>query len=134
EDGKRLLVVEVGESATKPVWAFNIAYKRVGRTNQKLEPEEIQQLMDASRGMTWDMLPLEEWRESDFDHERFALYLEMCGQKPAADPTNQLETLNLLKTGKPTYAMALLFAKNPQRYIPSAWVQCGAFENDSTTR
>lgn len=134
EDGKTLLVVDVKESPTKPVWAFNIAYKRVGRTNQKLEPEEIQQLLDASRGMTWDRLPLEEWRFEDFDRERFAVYLEMCGQKPASDPTPHLETLGLLRAGQATRALALLFAKNPQRYIPAAWAQCGAFAGDSTTK
>lgn len=134
EEGKRLLVVEIGESAVKPVWAYHVAYKRVGRTNQKLEPEEIQQLSDASRGMTWDMLTIDDWRDEDFDRERFNAYLTMCGQTPSHDPTHQLETLNLLRRGKPTYAMALLFARDPQRYVPSAWVQCGAFENDSTTR
>lgn len=34
-----VLTVQVGESAVKPVWAYHIPYKRVGRTNQKLEPE-----------------------------------------------------------------------------------------------
>lgn len=134
EDGKVFLIVKIDSHPSKPVWAYNVAYKRVGRTNQKLDPEEIQRLLDKSRGMTWDMLPIEDWRDSDLDDDRFASYLTMCGQKASSNPLHQLETLNLLRNGRPTYAMALLFAKNPQRYVPSAWVQCGAFEGESTTK
>ena len=128
-----VLRVQVGESAVKPVWAFHVPYKRVGRTNQKLEPDEVQRLMDASRGRTWDMLPVENWRESDFDRDRFAHYLELCGQTPSDDLNAQLETLSLLNEGQPTYAMVLLFAREPRRYVPSSWMQCGRFERNSTT-
>ena len=133
EEGKTFLSVSIAAHDSKPVWAYSIAYKRVGRTNQKLEPEEIQQLMDRSRGKTWDMLAVEEWREEDFDRKRFAAYLEMCGQSLANDAAHQIETLGLRSQSKPTHAFALLFAKRPQRYVPSAWVQCGAFKHNSTT-
>lgn len=133
EGDKTFLSVNVEPHPTKPVWAYNIAYKRVGRTNQKLDPEEIQRLMDESRGKTWDMLAIEDWRTDDFDRERFAAYLEMCGHSPASDPIGQLETLGLLSAGRPIHALGLLFSKRPQRYVPSAWVQCGAFKGNSTT-
>lgn len=90
--------------------------------------------MDTSRGRTWDMLPVENWRENDFDGDRFAAYLQLCGQTPAADLMAQLETLSLLNEGRPTHALALLCAREPRRYVPSSWVQCGRFERNSTTK
>ena len=134
EGGKKLLRVEVGESPVKPVWAYHVPLKRVGRTNQKLEPEEVQRLMDSTRGRTWDALPLERWRWEDFDLQRFKRYLELCGQSIAKDWKGQLETLGLISEGKATHALAMLFAREGQQYVASSWVQMGRFEHNSTTK
>ena len=90
--------------------------------------------MDASRGRTWDMLPVENWRREDFDQDKFSHYLELCNQKRSKDWMAQLETLSLLIDGQATRALALLFAREGRHYIASSWVQMGRFERNSTTK
>jgi ATP-dependent DNA helicase RecG len=56
-NGAAVIVVTVQESPLKPVWAYSRPFKRVGRTNQRLSPEETQRLMELTTGRTWDGLP-----------------------------------------------------------------------------
>lgn len=43
-----VIEVHVEESPVKPIWAFGRPYKRMGRANQRLSPEETKRLMEPT--------------------------------------------------------------------------------------
>ena len=43
-EGKNIIVIEVRESKSKPVFAFDKVYKRVGKSNQRVSSGEIRKL------------------------------------------------------------------------------------------
>jgi len=122
-----VISVHVEESPIKPVWAFGSPYKRVGRTNQRLSPDETKRLMELTTGRTWDALPRAGFRVSDIDRSLVHAFLRRAEQEPAAAPENVLESLALLTDDLPSNAAALLFAPNPQRFFPEAQVKCARF-------
>lgn len=52
EQGRTVILVDVAESLTKPVTAFDRALRQSGRTNQVLSASEIAELYLATRGVT----------------------------------------------------------------------------------
>lgn len=124
---RAIIEVYVEESPIKPVWAFGRPCKRVGRTNQKLSPEETRRLMEATTGRTWDALPRPGFRVSDVDRSLLQSFLRRAGQEPEATTENTLASLALLTNDLPSNAAALLFASNPQKFFPEAMVKCGRF-------
>ena len=53
--GKNVVMVEVEESAEKPVFFKNHAYKRVGKTNQMISSSELRKLAkESGRRVYWD--------------------------------------------------------------------------------
>lgn len=123
-----VIEVHVEESPVKPVWAFGRPYKRVGRTNQRLSPEETKRLMEATIGRTWDALPCAGFRTPDVDRSLIQSFLRRAEQEPTAATENALESLALLTDDLPSNAAALLFAHNPQKFFPEAQVKCGRFQ------
>src|SRR5207244_13183909 len=57
EETSAVIAVRVEESPVKPVCAFGQAYKRAGRSNQRLTLEEAHRLREQTTGRTWDALP-----------------------------------------------------------------------------
>jgi len=55
-EGQTLITVDVGESQSKPVYAFDRPYRRSGCTNQRLATEDAMHLFMASRAITWDQV------------------------------------------------------------------------------
>ena len=125
---KAVLEVHVEESPVKPVWAFGRPCKRVGRTNQKLSPEEARRLMEATTGRTWDALPRAGFRASDVDPLLMQTFLRRADQEPTATTQNALESLALLTDDSLSNAAALLFASNPQKFFRKRWSSVGDFE------
>ncbi len=133
-DGRDMAIVSihVEESPIKPVWAFGRPYKRVGRTNQRLSPEETKRLMEATTGRTWDALPRTGFRTSDIDRALIQAFLRRAEQDPSVINENALESLALLTDQLPTNAAALLFASNPQKFFPEAQVKCARFKGNTS--
>lgn len=123
-----VIEVHVEESPVKPVWAFGRPYKRMGRANQRLSPEETKRLMEATTGRIWDALPRLGFRTSDVDHSLIQAFLRRAEQEPTAATENALESLALLTDDLPFNAAALLFASNPQKFFPEAQVKCARFQ------
>jgi len=129
---KAVIEVHVEESPVKPVWAFGRPCKRVGRTNQKLSPEETGRLMEATTGRTWDALPRPGFRTSDVDRSLIQSFLRRADQEAITTAENALESLALLTGDLPSNAAALLFAPNPQKFFPEALVKCGRFQGTTS--
>jgi ATP-dependent DNA helicase RecG len=133
--GKKLVVVSIAEGTTKPVYAFDRPYRRSGRTNQRLSPEEAFRLYMTSRGITWDQSTLTDAAiEEDIDPvmvRRFLLAARTERRWEVSENTSVrqvLKQLGLIQDGKLTVAAILLFGRNPQRLLTQAMVRCARFK------
>ena len=121
---KEVIVIEVKESAEKPVFFGNHAYKRVGKTNQRISSSELRKLAkESGKRIYWDEQICEEAKLEDIDEEkvrqclgkaRFGRRLEVS---PDISVRDALERLNLIKSNKLTNAAILLFGKKPQKFF-----------------
>ena len=134
-DGKKIIVIEVKESAEKPVFFKNHAYKRVGKTNQQISSSEIRKLAKESGvKVYWDERVCEEAKLEDIDEEKIRWFLRRARYErrleldPETPFREALEKLELLKEGKLTNAAILLFGKNPQRCFIQSETRCGRFK------
>lgn len=140
ENGKTILLVEVAESATKPVYAFERPFRRSGRSNQRLSPGEAAQLYLDSRGVTWDETLIPEATMQDIASERVKDFLHRSRHErrwnidPESPPQKVLAQLGLLHDRKLTAAGLLLFGKDPQRCMAQAMLRCARFKGDDTVQ
>ena len=54
KNGRNIIVITVSENESKPVFAFGRAFKRVGKSNQRLGYEEIRKLSRQTSKFFWD--------------------------------------------------------------------------------
>ena len=131
-EASAVVTVSVEESPVKPVWAFNIPHKRVGRTNQKISADETKRLMDISAGKTWDALPNREAQIKDIDSEAARRFLQAAKQSLETEPLTLMETMGLLAGRNLSNGAVLLFAENPQRLVPQSLVKCAVFKGSTS--
>ena len=75
-EGKKIIVIEVKESTEKPVFFRSHAYKRVGKTNQKISSSELRKLAKESGSKVyWDELVCEDAKVEDIDEEKVRQFL-----------------------------------------------------------
>lgn len=132
-DGTRLVHIEVDEAALKPVWYRGRAWVRVGSTNRPASDDEITQWVLARTGQTWDMLPDPRVGLQDLESEEIARFRRLCRDKGRRDIPDEesndvvLGKLGVSADGILSRAAILLFAREPQRFYPSAFVRIGRF-------
>jgi ATP-dependent DNA helicase RecG len=131
EESAAVVLVRTEESLIKPVRAFGKPYKRVGRTNQILPPEEAHRLLEVTSGHMWDALPCAGLKTEHLSRAAIDDFLKYAGH-PVDTPTDYvLENLRLrLSDGQLCNASALLFAETPGRFLTGVQVQCGRFSDD----
>lgn len=133
-DAKHVVLLEVEEGKQKPVLASGRAYKRVGRTNQKLGSEAIRSLALETSKVYWDERVCEDASFDDIDEDKVHLFLQRAKYErrleldPRTPGREALENLGLVSGGKPTNAAILLFGKNPQRFFSQAELRCARFK------
>jgi ATP-dependent DNA helicase RecG len=132
DPGDAVVVVRTEESPIKPVWAFSTPYKRVGRTNQKISREETERLFDLTRGMTWDALPCSGLKIEHLDRALVESYLRRARQDETEATEVLLDNLSLRAGNQLLNGAALLFASNPQRWIPGSYVKCARFRGTNS--
>jgi ATP-dependent DNA helicase RecG len=136
EEDRTVVLVEVTESPTKPVMAFDRAWRRSGRTNQVLSASEIAELYLATRGVTWDQTVREEATVEDIDAEKVRRFLSRARRErqweidPETPMKRALRQLHLIQNDRLTIAALLLFGNNPQRFLVQAKVRCARFKGD----
>jgi ATP-dependent DNA helicase RecG len=133
--GKNVVMVEVEESAEKPVFFKNHAYMRVGKTNQMISSSELRKLAkESGEKVYWDERVCEGASLEDIDEERIRQFLRKAKyeRRLEIDPDilvkEALERLSLVKGDKLTNAAILLFGKSPQRYFLQTEVRCARFK------
>jgi ATP-dependent DNA helicase RecG len=139
-DGKKVVMIEVKEGAEKPVFFKSLAYKRVGKTNQRISSSELRKLAKESGGRVyWDERVCEDASLEDIEEEKVRWFLKEARHKRGLDINEDspvgdaLLRLKLLKDGKPTNGAVLLFDKDPQRRFIQSEVKCIRFKGVSVT-
>lgn len=133
-DSKKVIIIQVKESKSKPVFAFDRVYKRVGRSNHRVSSIEIKKMALEGRKVYWDEQICEEAGLGDIDEEKVIRFLEKARFERRLDITpnisvrEALERLNLIKNNKLTNAAILLFGKNPQKFFLQAETRCARFK------
>jgi len=143
--GKNVVMVEVEESPEKPVFFKNHAYKRVGKTNQRISSSELRKLAkESGEKIYWDERVCEDASLEDIEEDKVRWYLERREEiRRVKKPEKMdIETL-LLNIGaakkvngetKPTNAGILFFGKNPQRFVLQSQLRLARFAGKTMTR
>ena len=117
KDGE-VILIDVAENQEKHVFFKDKAYKRVGKTNQRISTSEIRRLArEERRRLSWDEQICEEAGLEDVDEEEVRLFLKIAKEERNLRigeniPTKEvLMKLKLLRNGELTNAAILLFFK-----------------------
>jgi len=143
-EGKNIIVIEVRESKSKPVFAFDKVYKRVGKSNQRVSSGEIRKMALEGKKIYWDEEICEGANLEDIDEDKVRWYLERREEirKVKKPEKMDMESL-LLNIGaakkvnaeiKPTNAGILFFGKNPQRFVLQSQLRSARFAGKTLTR
>lgn len=113
-------------------------YYRSGSTNQKLIGTELENFLLKRRGLNWENLPLPQLTLDDIDDDIIKKFKERATKKGRIDSAvldeskeHLIEKLHLKNEGFLTNSAALLFCKDPERWIAGAYVKVGFFETDA---
>ena len=134
-EDKKVIVIEVAESAEKPVFFKNHGYKRVGKTNQRISSSELRKLAkESGEKVYWDERVCEDASLEDIDKEKVRWFLRRARYErrleldPETPFREALDKLELLREGKPTNAAILLFGRKPQRFFIQSETRCARFK------
>ena len=139
-EGKNVIVIEVEESKSKPVFAFDKVYKRVGRSNQRVTSDEIRKLALEGKRIYWDEAICEGAKLDDIDEEKIRWFLKEARRERElnipmdASVAEVLMRLNLLKGEALTNASILLLGKSPQKFFLQAEVRCVRFKGNEPVK
>lgn len=135
-DGKNIVVIKVSEGIDKPYFLKGIAYKRFGKTNQKVSREMLERMIvEKHRELTSFEEKTLDVDFKDFDEGKIKDFVSVVKNMRNIDLIYStveefLGRLGLIKNGKPTNSAVLCFFKYPQIYIPYAIVKCGRFKDN----
>ena len=138
-EDRNIILIEVKKSKSKPVFAFDKVYKRVGKSNQRVSSGEIRKLALEGKKIYWDEQVCEDASLEDIDEEKVRWFLKEARHKRGLDINEDspvgdaLLRLKLLKAGRPTNGAVLLFGKDPQRRFIQSEVKCIRFKGVSVT-
>jgi len=124
---KQIILIRVAESKSKPVFAFDRVYKRVGKSTVRVTSEEIRKMALEGKKIYWDELICEEAKLKDIDWKfvkNFFIpgYEKFSKKKVMGTPQELLGALNCIRKGKPTNAGILLFGENPQIFFKNSHI------------
>ncbi|MBI4679173.1 MAG: putative DNA binding domain-containing protein [Elusimicrobia bacterium] len=135
--GGSVVAIEAAESAVKPVPCRGRYFKRVDRSNRQMTDGDLTRAILDKVGSTWDEMADPRVGFDDLDPSRLDWFRRTCNEKGRRPIPEQkvtprtLEKLGLLKGGRLSRAAALLFAKEPQRWFPSAMLKVGRFRSET---
>ncbi|MBT9148253.1 MAG: hypothetical protein DDT32_02025 [Syntrophomonadaceae bacterium] len=133
-EGKNIIVIEVRENKSKPVFAFDKVYKRVGKSNQRVSSDEIKKLALEGKKVYWDGQICEDASLKDIDKEKVKWFFKKAKyeRRLELDPETRIREalgkLELFRYGKLTNAAVLLFGKDPQGFFIQSETRCARFK------
>lgn len=131
-DGKNVVVAEILEGLSKPykdgkgtIYLKNTSGKRPVTSN-----EEISRLLQSSRVMYADELPIQGSSANDIDIDYYKEFIKKKFNKEfdelGIELKKSLENLNLMKNDSLTLAGSLFFSSNRHKFRPQFSIQCVA--------
>lgn len=136
--GKREYLKITVQPYTVPIAYKGVYHYRIGNTKQELGGAALQDFLFRKMGLSWDDAAYTSANVDCID-ERAVQYFLKAGIRAGRLPESclndaisvTLENLNLLtENGKLKNAAILLFAKNPNKYIPAVQFKIGRFGAD----
>lgn len=137
--GKACILVTVEESPLKPHLAYGRAYLRVGTTNQKLDRERYEYLLQQRfNGYGFDYQVQPGATLNDIDTDSLYGFLETANsirnlnENLLLPPDIVLQKLDLMAESEITKAAVLLFGKQPEKFFADHFeIKCGKFADDA---
>ena len=132
-DSKNIIVVEVKESKSKPVFAFDRVYKRVGGSNHRVSSDEIRKMALEGKKIYWDEeicegVTLEDINWKFVEDFFIPLYEKLSERRVIGKPKELLKSLGCIKNNEPTNAGILLFGKNLQKFFLSSYIALARYK------
>ena len=140
--GKHVLSIEVTESPLKPVFTkidkIPVAFKRVGKVNQKITANELRRMISEGKEFLWDSQICEDSILDDIDWEFvekvfIQLYEEVSKKKLVGSSKELLNSLGCIKNNEPTNAGILLFGKNPQKFFMNSYIALARYKGEEVS-
>lgn len=141
---KNIVVIGVKESKSKPVFAFDKVYKRIGKSNHRVSSDGIRNLALQGRRVYWDEQVCEDTTFENIDEEKVGWYLRKRAEiRKVKKPEKMSVEALLVNIGaakrvnnkvKPTNAGMLFFGKNPQRFVLQSQLRAARFAGKTLTR
>jgi len=136
--GKDCILVTIEESPLKPHLAYGRPFLRVGPTNQRMDREQYQYLLQQRyNGYGFDTQILPQAGIQDIDLESLFKFVETANsvrdlnENTMLPPEIILEKLDLIRDGHLTKAALLLFGHQPEKYFLNHFeIKCGIFITD----
>lgn len=136
--GKSCILVTVEESPLKPHLAYGRPCIRVGATNQQLDRQQYDLLLQLRyNGYGFDHQVCPGASMADIDGEALLKFFESANaireinENLLLPPEMLLQKLDVMKNGGITNAAILLFGKEPSRFFPNQFeIKCGGFLDD----
>ncbi len=123
-----IVEMEIPESDNKPVFAFEKAYVRVGKTNQKLSATEIRDLIKRYTLPDFDQRTLDQdFKAIELDYAAIRRLNVTSFHFGKISERRILEKLSVLKKGKLTIAGYLCFVREND-LIPNAVIKSARFK------
>ncbi|PXF57211.1 MAG: transcriptional regulator [Candidatus Methanogaster sp.] len=132
-ESQKIITIEVAKSPIKPVFALDRAFKRVGKTNQRLTSSEIRELARYGVAYCYSAQIVKGATIDDISSSSVSNFVEHAkGRRGLAievhDMNEFLTKMGLINQDGVTIAAILLFGKDPERFIAQSEVRCGRFK------
>ena len=125
---KNLIIIKVSERRDKPIFAFGVAYKRVGKNNLKMDRDEVLELLRRFGEINFEDQAICDIDE--IDEEALESFIEKAMKRRkirSIGVSSLLDNLGMIKDNKLTVAALLCFGRNPQKHLPYAILKVGKF-------
>lgn len=129
---KPILSILIEQGDEKPYFTSQQdCYIRIGETKRKAKPSELRRLFNTAIRVSQDELPTKGVVSEDLDESKFMIFFDNYIKRNDEQeniPINRIiENCNLAKDGKLNISGALIFAKNTQRHLISAFIKIISF-------
>jgi ATP-dependent DNA helicase RecG len=125
---KEVIIIAIPLSPLKPHFFKSVSYKRIGKTNQKLSPAELEKML-IDRALSLhdvDSLKLN-IKQEDISEKLLKKYVKGIGKKYQGTK-HTLKSLGLADNGTIYPSAVLFFGKNPAQFFPLYGVKCAVFK------
>jgi ATP-dependent DNA helicase RecG len=137
KNNQRIVVVTVPQSHSCVVSVRGRYLRRVGKTNQRMNGEDIAQKLMSVTKLSWDSGFEDAASLDDLDLDAVNIFIELLNKNGRRSvpkdiqPDALLTKLGMFENGKLTRAAVLLLGASPQKFYPYASVKVGRFKSQT---